>query len=101
MYLPTDSSKIASKLKFNFHSDPGHGWLAVKLHLVRELGLASQISSYSYMQGQTAYLEEDCDAGKFIKAFTERFGFAPTIVDLDQKNSSSPIRSMKQFKMES
>lgn len=100
MKLTTDSSKIASKLKFNFHSDPAHGWLAVKLHLVRELGLATAISSFSYMQGQTAYLEEDRDATIFIKAFTERFGFAPTIVDLGQKNSSSPIRSMKRFKME-
>ncbi len=99
MYLPTDHSKIAHKLTFNFHSDAGHGWLAVKLALVRELGLASEISPYSYMQGQTAYLEEDCDATKFINAFKTRFGIEPQIKDLDPKDRS-PIRSMKRFQME-
>lgn len=98
--FPTDSSKIAHKLKFNFHSDAGHGWLAVKLNLIRELGLATEISQYSYMQGKTAYLEEDCDAPKFIKAFKERFGIEPQIVDLEQKRDRSVIRSMKRFEME-
>jgi len=97
--LPTDHSKIAHKMKFNFHSDAGHGWLAVKNCLVRELGLATQISQCSYMQGQSSYLEEDCDMSKVINAFTAKFGFAPTIVHLDSKNYS-PIRSFKRFVME-
>ena len=96
--LPTDHSKIAHKMTFNFHSDAGHGWLAVKLTLVRELGLASEISPYSYMQGKTAYLEEDSDATKFINAFKARFGVEPQIKDLDSKDRS-PIRSMKRFQM--
>jgi hypothetical protein len=97
--LPTDHSKVANKLVFNFHSDASHGWLAVKLTLVRELGLADQISEYSYMQGKTAYLEEDADATRFINAFKARFGFEPKIKDLDPKDRS-PIRSFKRFKME-
>jgi hypothetical protein len=97
--LPTDHSKIAHTLKFNFHSDAGHGWLAVKNCLVRELGLATEISQFSYMQGQSSYLEEDCDMAKFINAFTLKFGFAPTIVELDSKDNS-PIRSFKRFAME-
>ena len=52
------------------------------------------------MQGQSAYLEEDCDAPKFIKRFAEVFGFEPQIKELDPRNSSSPIRSMKTFLME-
>ena len=55
-----------------FHSDPGHGWLAVKIKELVDLGVAEKISSYSYQKGQTAYLEEDCDAGIFIKALEER-----------------------------
>lgn len=97
--LPTDHTNVAKTLKFNFHSDAGHGWLAVKNSLVRELGLANEISQFSYMQGQSSYLEEDCDMAKFINAFTLKFGFAPTIIDLDSKDHS-PIRSMKRFKME-
>jgi len=98
--LPTDHSKIAAKLVFNFHSDASHGWLAVKNELVRELGLATVISEYSYMQGKTSYLEEDRDASLFIKAFTEKFGVAPTIKDLDQKRDRSLIRGFKRFSME-
>lgn len=96
----TDSSKIAGKLKFKFHSDPGHGWLAVKISLIRELGLDYQISAYSYVRGKTAYLEEDRDVGIFIRAFRERFGIEPSTLDLGQKNSSSPIRSMEPFSPE-
>ena len=99
MSLPTDHSKIAHKLTFNFHSDSGHGWLAVKNSLIRELGLASEISPYSYMQGQSSYLEEDCDLSKFLTAFKEKFGFEPKIKHLPQKEYS-PIRSFKSFKME-
>lgn len=97
--LPTDHTNVAAELSFKFHSDAGHGWLAVKICLVRELGLASDISCFSYMQGKTAYLEEDCDTHKFIKAFTEKFGFAPVIKELQSKNRS-PIRSFNRFKME-
>lgn len=100
MSLPTNHSKIADKLVFNFHSDPGHGWLAVKNSLIRELGLASEISHYSYMQGQSTYLEEDGDMAKFLVRFKERFGFEPKIKYLDPRNSSSPIRSFKRFSME-
>lgn len=97
--LPTDHSKVAHTLKFNFHSDAGHGWLAVKKSLVRELGLASGISQCSYMQGQTAYLEEDCDMLAFLIAFEKKFGIKANINYLDSKDRS-PIRSFKRFSME-
>ena len=47
-------------------SDPGHAWLRVPLLMVKGRGLG--ISSRSYIRGDHAYLEEDSDAGKFIKA---------------------------------
>ena len=99
MSLPTDHSSIAHSMIFNFHSDAGHGWLAVKLSLVRELGLAGKISKYSYMQGNSAYLEEDLDAGLFINAFKDRFGVDPHINHLPQKERSL-IRTMNRFRME-
>lgn len=99
MSLPTNHTKIAAELVFNFHSDAGHGWLAVKNSLIRELGLATKISSFSYTKVATSYLEEDRDAQLFIKAFTDKFGMAPTIKELKSRDYS-PIRSMPRFKME-
>jgi hypothetical protein len=51
-------------------TDPGHGWLVVPMEDVHTAGCAEQITAYSYQSrdGQTAYLEEDCDAGTFIDA---------------------------------
>lgn len=55
-------------MTLNFYSDPGHGWLAVPLTLLQELGLLDKISSYSYMRGKLAHLEEDCDCSLFLAA---------------------------------
>lgn len=64
---------------FVLHSDPGHSWLAVPMSYLRELGIAGEISSFSYMQGRTAYLEEDCDAGSFWEAWKAHHGMVPRI----------------------
>lgn len=55
---------------FIFHYDAGHGWLQVETRLINELDVVG-ISEYSYMDssGSMAYLEEDCDAGKFLDVF--------------------------------
>lgn len=53
---------------YTFITDPGHGWLSVPLSDLHKYGLIHEISSYSYMTRTRAYLEEDCDAWKFIRA---------------------------------
>jgi len=55
------------KTRYTFHSDVGHAWLAVKRVELRRLELLDEISRYSYQNGETVYLEEDCDADIFIK----------------------------------
>ena len=55
-------------IKKYFHSDSGHGWLAVKRGEVEQLGIAEKISTHSYQKGKTVYLEEDCDAQLFLGA---------------------------------
>lgn len=55
-----------------FHNDPGHGWLAVKTKEILELGIEKEISTYSYIKGNTVYLEEDCDAGLFFNAMKKK-----------------------------
>ena len=53
---------------YMLHTDPGHGWLEVPMTELRRLGIAWSISSCSYRHGDTAYLEEDCDAPRFVEA---------------------------------
>jgi hypothetical protein len=54
----------------NFHSDSGHGWLEVTLTQINDVGFKpSDFSFYSYRKNTKFYLEEDCDAFKFLNAY--------------------------------
>jgi hypothetical protein len=53
---------------YKFITDAGHGWLSVPLEDIRKLGIADQISSYSYITHTRAYLDEDSDAAIFLEA---------------------------------
>jgi hypothetical protein len=81
-----------------FHSDPGHGWLAVKKSELTELQIYGQITQYSYMKGDTVYLEEDCDAYTFIKRFEQIFGQKPKTRESYLENT--PIRYYQNFRIE-
>tara|TARA_S200002703_G_scaffold84204_1_gene72609 strand:- start:144 stop:401 length:258 start_codon:yes stop_codon:yes gene_type:complete len=84
-------------MKYKFHSDAGHGWLAVPIIHLENFNLMRKISRFSYMNGQTAYLEEDCDAPLFIETYKSINGKYPELVELVQKNNTSPIRNYKRF----
>lgn len=60
-------------ITLTLYTDPGHGWLAADLALIRDLGIGDQISRYSYRDTTRAYLEEDRDAGILIAALDKRF----------------------------
>ena len=50
-----------------FHYDCAHGWIEVSLKQILSTGLmAKDFSIYSYRDGSKFYLEEDCDAPKFL-----------------------------------
>ena len=78
-----------------FHTDAGHGWLAVKATELEEFGVADKISSYSYKSGDTVYLEEDCDAPYFIGAATSH----GVIINFKygKQRDRSPIRSKERY----
>lgn len=78
-------------LSFTFHSDPGHGWLEVPRALLAHLGILKNISRYSYENGSNVYLEEDCDAPRFVEAFIKKNGYTPNMPD--KYNADSPIRN--------
>lgn len=58
---------MAKSLTLNFYEDPGHAWARIAKSKLEALGIADQISRYSYMRGAYAYLEEDCDLGLLFK----------------------------------
>ena len=53
---------------YHAYIDPGHGWLKVPRKELHELGIADQITPYSYQRGDWVYLEEDRDWAVFTKA---------------------------------
>ena len=63
--------------EYIFYEDPGHGWLAVPIKELIELGIADKITGYSYTLGGMAYLEEDCDLPTFVKAYKKKYGEVP------------------------
>jgi len=78
---------------YNFHSDPGHGWLEVPLDEVKHI--ASKITGYSYIRGDNVYLEEDCDAGLFLDSLqTGTFKINNVYTDND-----SPIRNYRHYQV--
>jgi len=77
-----------------FHADPGHAWLAVKRAELIRLNILDKISSFSYEKGKTIYLEEDCDAGIFLKA-KEEVKEEVNIKESYQENT--PIRNYPHF----
>lgn len=77
---------------YRFYSDPAHGWLRVPVAELSALGIATKVSSCSYRKGRWAYLEEDCDAPRFIQEFVRKHERRPHIVE-SSCNGRSTIRS--------
>lgn len=84
-------------MKYRFIEDPGHGWLEVKRAEIERLGIAPKISRYSYSHGEMAYLEEDCDMGRFVEAKHEA-GEPVEWVRVYQENT--PIRNYDNWEVQ-
>jgi hypothetical protein len=86
------------KVKRNFHTDPGHGWLEVKYSELKDLGIEDKISSYSYIKDDVVYLEEDCDAAVYLDAMKAK-GKEVEIIELIQLDNYHEIRQYKSYDM--
>jgi len=77
------------------YSDPSHSWGKVRRDVLVNLGIADKITRYSYVRGDYAYLEEDCDLTTLCMALTER----NTRVKFVEKHSNrdSKIRSYERY----
>ena len=69
-------------VKIKVYADPGHGWGAVKIKVLKELGIADKITAYSYQKGATAYLEEDLDLPLLIETLKRRAVFYLSLIHI-------------------
>lgn len=84
---------------FTFFSDPGHGWIRVTPADCAAVGLsADSFTRYSFRDAEYFYLEEDCDASRFVEAYTAKHGNAPAFKE-SHRNSDSPIRHKARLTM--
>lgn len=82
--------------KITVYNDPGHAWAAVKISELEALDIAHKITPYSYMRGQTAYLEEDCDLSTYLAAL-KHWGQEVELIH-KYTNKNSPIRFYASYK---
>jgi hypothetical protein len=79
-----------------WHSDPGHAWLEVSLTDVVRSKVA--ISPYSYVKGRRAYLEEDCDAPRFLKhVFGDEWQQQARLIGDKNYDKEAPIRDYEPY----
>ncbi|CAM3439607.1 Phage protein [Deinococcus saxicola] len=77
-------------------SDPGHGWLAVPRTDLGALEIEARITGYSYVRGDTVYLEEDLDAGTYLEA-AKAAGW--TVETTDEHVNWTPIRGYASYEI--
>jgi len=88
-------------MKYNYHLDPGHGWLEVPYSEIVQLGIKDKISQCSYRKGDTCYLEEDCDFSKFTNAYEAKYGNKIEIEYVYHTRKSAPpcfIRNLNHYR---
>jgi hypothetical protein len=81
---------------FKFHEDPGHGWIEVTIRELRELNIADKITRYSYWKKGVAFLEEDCDASTFIRAYMDKYREKPKFEEIVY-NRDAPCRNFERY----
>lgn len=84
-------------MKIIIYTDPGHGWAAVKFSELERLDITHKISRYSYVKGDTVFLEEDCDLSVYLAALRaagEAFEF-----DEHHTNGESRIRNYNSYRV--
>lgn len=81
-------------MRFTLYYDAGHGWLAVTEAEAAQVGLTEgDFTAYSYKFGDTLYLEEDLDAGVFIRTWEAYRG--EVLIHAVDHGSYSPIRNYR------
>jgi hypothetical protein len=89
---------MAKKISIKVFADPGHAWARFPKAKLVSLGIADKISTYSYMNGSNAFLEEDCDLSTLIGALREK-GYTDIKFNESHTDRQSKIRSYNTFRI--
>jgi hypothetical protein len=92
------NDNIKNAKTYTFYNDPGHAWLKIPFSDLVKLGIENDITTYSYMRGKFAYLEEDQDFSTFRKAM-EQAGMNFRIKET-KTNNYSTIRQYRHYTAE-
>jgi hypothetical protein len=84
---------------FTLYTDPGHGWLEVPRELLHELGIADEISQFSYQRMERVFLEEDCDLATFTRAMGAA-GREFKVLEVNEPRNDSFVRSLPSYRAE-
>lgn len=80
-------------MELAYITDPGHGWLLVRISQVLDLGLTTDdFSGFSYRKGDVLALEEDRDMGVFLEAYRAKHQEMP-LIQAEHLGYDAPIRS--------
>lgn len=86
---------MTKKITIQIFADPGHAWARFPKAKLVSLGIADKISSYSYINGPNAFLEEDCDLSILISALKDR-GYEINF-NQNHTNRQSKVRSFNVY----
>ena len=81
---------------FDLVTDASHGWLKVPVSELERLNIVEDITTFSYVRNDMAYLEQDADMATFLKA-REAEGKPVTKVKEHNRNGQSRIRKYAMF----
>ena len=84
------------KKLYSFHTDPGHGWLEVRLQELWDLDIYKKVTQFSYEKRGKVFLEEDHDAPLFYEAYHKINGHFPEIKEVVHDNNA-PCREFPRF----
>jgi hypothetical protein len=89
---------MAKQISIKVFADPGHAWARFPKAKLVSLGIADKISTYSYMNGSNAFLEEDCDLSTLIGALRAK-GYTDIKFNESHTDRQSKIRSYNTFRI--
>ena len=81
---------------FDLVTDASHGWLKVPVAELERLNIVEDITTFSYVRNDMAYLEQDADMATFLKA-REAEGKPVTKIKEHSRNGQSRIRKYAMF----
>jgi len=81
---------------FDLVTDASHGWLKVPVSELERLNIVEDITTFSYVRNDMAYLEQDADMATFLKA-REAEGKPVTKIKEHNRNGQSRIRKYAMF----